>query len=167
MRCGRRPPPRRSRIMDRLLPRFYPIVDTALTERRGLDAERVAALLIEEGAGILQIRHKGALTRDAFHLMERIRIMCTTAGTLCVINDRADVAALLGACTNRVPFDDVKLSSRKRWSMLTLCVTEPVFISVTRAMFAVPTETEKFCPGSIVSGALTMAGRAANAPLEL
>jgi thiamine-phosphate pyrophosphorylase len=83
--------------MDRLLPRFYPIVDTALIERRGLDAERVAALLIDEGAGILQIRHKGALTRDAFRLMERIRIRCTAAGTLCVINDRADVAALLGA----------------------------------------------------------------------
>ncbi len=83
--------------MVRLLPRFYPIVDTALLERRGLDAERVAALLIEEGAGILQIRHKGALTRQAFERMGRIRTRCATGGTLCIINDRADVAALLGA----------------------------------------------------------------------
>ncbi len=83
--------------MDRLLPRFYPIVDTALLERRGLDAERFAALLVEEGAGILQIRHKGTLTRQVFGLMGRIRARCAEAGTLCIINDRADVAALLGA----------------------------------------------------------------------
>jgi thiamine-phosphate pyrophosphorylase len=80
-----------------LLPRFYPIVDTALLDRRGFDAERFAALLIEEGAGILQIRHKGTLTRQVFQLMERIRARCAAAGTLCIINDRADVAALLGA----------------------------------------------------------------------
>lgn len=80
-----------------MLPRFYPIVDTALLERRGVDAERFASLLFEEGAGILQIRHKGALTRQAFELMGRIRAMCAEAGTFCIINDRADVAALLGA----------------------------------------------------------------------
>jgi thiamine-phosphate pyrophosphorylase len=80
-----------------LLPRFYPIVDTALLHKSGFDAERFAALLIEEGAGMLQIRHKGALTRQAFELMERIRARSAAAGTICIINDRADVAALLGA----------------------------------------------------------------------
>jgi thiamine-phosphate pyrophosphorylase len=80
-----------------LLPRFYPIVDTALLDQRGFDARRFAAILIDEGARMLQIRHKGPLTRTAFELMEQIRTLAAGAGVLCVINDRADVAALLNA----------------------------------------------------------------------
>lgn len=80
-----------------MLPRFYPIVDTALLDKRGFDAGLFAATLIEEGAHILQIRNKAPLTRAAFELMERIRTRAAGAGVLCVINDRADVAALLNA----------------------------------------------------------------------
>jgi thiamine-phosphate pyrophosphorylase len=83
--------------MNRLLPRFYPIVDTGLLAGLGFDPLRFSGLLLEEGARILQVRHKGALTRGAFQLMERIRSLCAEAGAMCIINDRADVAALLDA----------------------------------------------------------------------
>lgn len=68
-----------------------------LLDRRGFGAPRFAGLLIEEGARILQIRHKGALTRLVYQAMEQIRSRCAESGAICIINDRADVAALLGA----------------------------------------------------------------------
>ncbi|MBE0660772.1 MAG: thiamine phosphate synthase [Bryobacteraceae bacterium] len=80
-----------------MLPRFYPIVDTQLLDRRGFDAMLYAATLIDEGARILQIRHKARLTRSAFELITRIRTRAHDAGVLCIINDRADVAAILNA----------------------------------------------------------------------
>lgn len=83
--------------MNRLLPRFYPIVDTGQLARRGFDPARFAGILIAEGARILQIRHKAALTREAFETMERIRGLCAASDALCIINDRADLAALLDA----------------------------------------------------------------------
>lgn len=83
--------------MNRLLPRFYPIVDTGLLEKRGYSPVRFAAVLIEEGARILQLRNKGPLTRQAFGLLGEIRALCAQGGALCIINDRADVASLLDA----------------------------------------------------------------------
>ena len=56
-------------------------------------------------------------------------------------------------CTNNVPLEDVNGSSMNRWSMLTLCVTEPVLTKVSRRISAVPTPIEKSTPISRVSGA--------------
>jgi thiamine-phosphate pyrophosphorylase len=74
------------------LPAFYPV----------LDADRVAAVpaaeaLLEAGARILQFRHKSFLSRAAFEDAARISELCRRAGALFVVNDRADIAALLGA----------------------------------------------------------------------
>jgi thiamine-phosphate pyrophosphorylase len=80
-----------------ILPPFYPILDTAMLDSRGGAVEQAAAVMIESGARILQIRHKGAWTRDLFEQAERIARMCREAGALLVINDRADIAVLLGA----------------------------------------------------------------------
>lgn len=67
------------------LPRFYPIVDSVATARAVLEA----------GAEIVQWRHKGPLTREAFETAAAIAELCGTIPF--VVNDRADVAALLGA----------------------------------------------------------------------
>jgi thiamine-phosphate pyrophosphorylase len=96
-----------------LLPRFYPIVDTLLLDKRGFEPERFAATLIDEGARILQIRHKAPLTRFAFELMQRIRTRALDAGVLCIINDRADVAALLNAGLH-LGQDDLPPASARR-----------------------------------------------------
>jgi len=74
------------------LPAFYPV----------LDADRLPALpaaeaLLSAGARILQFRHKSFFSRQAFEEATRIAEMCRSAGALFVVNDRADVAALLKA----------------------------------------------------------------------
>ena len=67
------------------LPRFYPIIDSVEGARAVLNA----------GAEIVQWRRKGPLTRQAFETAAAIAELCR--GVTFVVNDRADVAALLGA----------------------------------------------------------------------
>lgn len=69
------------------LPAFYPIVS------RVAEAE----VLLEAGARILQYRNKNFFSRAAFEDAGRIAALCREAGALFVVNDRADVAKLLGA----------------------------------------------------------------------
>ncbi|MBZ5632461.1 MAG: thiamine phosphate synthase [Acidobacteriia bacterium] len=80
-----------------LLPRFYPILDTEVALRRGIDPVRAAQEILEAGARILQFRHKGFLSREAFSWLERIAELARTAGATLVVNDRADLAKLFGA----------------------------------------------------------------------
>ncbi len=80
-----------------MLPRLYPILDTAVAERRGLDPVHIAGEWLAGGAGILQFRHKDFFSREVFNQMERIAAMCRDARVPFVVNDRADLAALLGA----------------------------------------------------------------------
>lgn len=67
------------------VPRFYPIVDSVDT----------ANAVLQAGAEIVQWRHKGPLTRQAFETASAIAELCGNVPL--VINDRADVAVLLGA----------------------------------------------------------------------
>ncbi len=55
-----------------VLPRFYPILDTEVALRRGIDPVRAAEEILAGGARILQFRHKGFLSREAFAWLERI-----------------------------------------------------------------------------------------------
>jgi thiamine-phosphate pyrophosphorylase len=75
---------------------FYPILDTGSLAQAGLDLVPAAATLLEAGAKLLQLRHKGHFSRELFQQAEAIADLCKTAGALFVINDRADMAALLG-----------------------------------------------------------------------
>lgn len=78
---------------DRLkLPAFYPILDT---DR--VPAIPAAEALLEAGARILQYRHKSFFSRTAFEEAARIAELCRQAGALFIVNDRADIAALLHA----------------------------------------------------------------------
>jgi thiamine-phosphate pyrophosphorylase len=79
------------------LPFVYPILDTATLGRLGLDCVTAAEALIEGGARILQIRHKGFWSRETFELAERVASLCESACVLFVVNDRADYAAALNA----------------------------------------------------------------------
>ena len=76
---------------------FYPVLDTELAGRRGIGSIAAAEAILEAGARILQFRHKTFFSRDVFEKAERIAQLCCSAGALFVMNDRADVAALLGA----------------------------------------------------------------------
>jgi thiamine-phosphate pyrophosphorylase len=77
--------------------RFYPILDTGLLERRGMAPVDAAAAILDGGARLLQLRHKGHWTCERFGQAEQIARMCAGAGALLMVNDRADIAMLLGA----------------------------------------------------------------------
>ncbi len=79
------------------LPKFYPILDTQTALRRGLDPVHAAAQILEGGTAILQFRHKGFLSREAFTWLEQIAKLTHDAGAMLVVNDRADLAKLFGA----------------------------------------------------------------------
>jgi thiamine-phosphate pyrophosphorylase len=80
-----------------VLPRFYPILDTAVALRSNVDPVRAASAILESGAEILQFRHKGFLSREAFGWLEQIAKLVRDAGATLVVNDRADLAKLFGA----------------------------------------------------------------------
>src|SRR5690348_10962616 len=81
-----------------MLPKFYPILDTAVAEKCGAgDLVTAASQILEGGARILQFRHKGLFTREIFSDMERIASLCADCSAKFMVNDRADLAALLHA----------------------------------------------------------------------
>ncbi len=80
-----------------ILPRLYPILDTRLLAARNITPRDAAIGLIEGGAGILQLRHKGDWTRSIFEEASQVARLCRESGVAMVINDRADIALLLGA----------------------------------------------------------------------
>ena len=79
------------------LPRLYPILDTETLTRRGLNVTAAAAAMLEGGASILQIRHKGHWSRDFFESAREVARLCRESGATLVIDDRADFAMLLEA----------------------------------------------------------------------
>ena len=79
------------------LPRLYPILDTGTLERRGLELVETAAAMIEGGARLLQIRHKGLWSPCMFENARAVATLCVEAGATLIVNDRADIAKLLGA----------------------------------------------------------------------
>ena len=72
-------------------PAFYPVVGAGLLGRAAAEA------LLEAGARILQFRHKGFFSREAFEDARFLAELCRNAGALFVVNDRADIALLLKA----------------------------------------------------------------------
>ncbi len=80
-----------------LIPRFYPILDTEIAARHGVDVVAAAEQAIGAGASILQFRHKANFDREVLDRIERIAILCARSETIFVINDRADIARIFDA----------------------------------------------------------------------
>jgi len=79
------------------LPRLYPILDTGALERRGLALVEAAAAMLEGGARVLQIRHKGLWSERTYEAARAVASLCGEARATLIVNDRADIARLLGA----------------------------------------------------------------------
>lgn len=79
------------------LPAFYPILDTDVAIQREIEPVRAAQQILDAGARILQFRHKGFLSREAFMWLEQIAELARAAGATLVINDRADLAKLFAS----------------------------------------------------------------------
>jgi len=79
------------------LPAFYPILDTEVSLRHRIEPATVAQQILDAGARIIQFRHKGFLSREAFGWLERIAELAQAADALLVVNDRPDLAKLFEA----------------------------------------------------------------------
>jgi len=101
-----------------VLPRFYPILDTAVLAARGYGPVAAAEVLLETGVRILQYRHKPAFTQAHFDEAREIAKLCAAAGAFFVMNDRADFALLLaregGRCGVHLGQADLPVASARR-----------------------------------------------------
>ncbi len=95
------------------LPRIYPILDTATLARLNFPVLTAAEAMLEGGARILQLRHKGFWSRETFALAEAINALSKSAGVPFVINDRADYAAALGTALH-IGQDDLTPTDARR-----------------------------------------------------
>ena len=83
--------------MTAALPPIYPILDTESLAARSCPPARAAEAWLDGGALMLQIRHKGHWSRAFYDEARRIAALCRDRAALLIVNDRADMAALLGA----------------------------------------------------------------------
>ena len=89
------------------LPAFYPILDPLQVAKHGLDTIEVARALLDAGAEWLQLRHKEAYTRSDYDLAAEVGRLVHEAGAKYVINDRVDIALMVGADGVHVGQDDL------------------------------------------------------------
>src|SRR5262249_53181075 len=90
----------------RRLPRLYSIVDPLDT---GWDPVALAEAMLAGGARLLQLRSKGATSRDLFALAHAIAPRARRAGALFVVNDRPDVARAVDADGVHLGQDDLSV----------------------------------------------------------
>lgn len=93
------------------IPRFYPIIDTACMARCAISPLDFARALAAARVGIAQYRHKGEFTRAKFAEAEQIGKILQQAGVKYIINDRTDIALMLGADGVHVGQDDLPPSA--------------------------------------------------------
>jgi thiamine-phosphate pyrophosphorylase len=95
------------------IPRFYPILDTGLLAQRGINVVEAAEAILEAGSRILQFRHKGHWARETWAQLEAVAKLCEQAAAQFVVNDRADLAQLVGAALH-LGQDDLPPSVARR-----------------------------------------------------
>src|SRR5262245_47707472 len=77
------------------------------TVRQDLPVDRQAALLLEGGIRVLQLRLKRTPAREAVEACRAAVERCRAAGALCLVNDRVDWALLSGADGVHVGDEDI------------------------------------------------------------
>lgn len=95
------------------LPKFYPILDTAVLAARQCPLMATAEVLLDTGVKILQYRHKDDWTQAQFDEAKRLDQLCQEAGVLFVLNDRADFAKLLRSALHLGQEDLTPTAARK------------------------------------------------------
>jgi thiamine-phosphate pyrophosphorylase len=91
--------------------RLYVIVTEALCHRPWLDA---AAAAIAGGADCIQLREKSIADGELLDRARRLVDLCHSHGTICLINDRPDIAALAGADGVHVGQGDLGVHDARR-----------------------------------------------------
>lgn len=101
-----RPPRARVAARDPRL-RLHAILDVDAAARHGLAPLDVARAFLAGGAGLIQVRAKSLAAGAFLALCDSVVRLATPAGTLVIVNDRADLALLSGADGVHVGQDDV------------------------------------------------------------
>jgi thiamine-phosphate pyrophosphorylase len=78
-------------------PQLYPLIDTTVCGRAGIEPLALARDCLRGGARILQLRVKDDSSAAFLDLAEEIVAAAHGAGALVIVNDRADIARLSGA----------------------------------------------------------------------
>ena len=92
------------------LGRLHVLTDT----RDGRDALAVVGAALSAGAPVVQVRSKGGTDRELHDLAERVARMCESAGALCLVDDRVDVALAVGAGGTHLGAHDLPLAAARR-----------------------------------------------------
>lgn len=86
------------------LPPIYPITDRTLSRLSHIEQVRQ---MIGAGATFIQLREKTAPSREFYEECERAVQLANKTGVRIVVNDRADIAAMVGASGVHVGQDDL------------------------------------------------------------
>ena len=90
-----------------VLPRLYAIVDTALTRSRGWEVPSLAAALMRGGATLVQLRAKSEDSAVVLAWADALVELGARHGATVIVNDRADIARMVGAAGVHVGQDDL------------------------------------------------------------
>ena len=93
--------------MSKKLPKFYGITDSS---RFGFDVERQVNRMKEKGVGIIQLREKDLNSYELFNLAKEYREITKRYNILLTINDRLDIALLVGADGIHLPEKSIPVS---------------------------------------------------------
>lgn len=92
-------------------PRLYAILDSTLVSSR---EPEIAAILAEAGTGMIQYRNKAAAPARVVEISSAIAAVLRATKAHFVINDRADVAAVVEASGVHVGQDDLSVAGARR-----------------------------------------------------
>lgn len=99
--------------LDRLKDKkLYLVTDRSKFESNDLFLDAVAQAL-EGGAGIIQLREKVASAKEIIDLGKKIRELCSLYNALFIINDRVDIANIIGADGVHLGQDDIDIHSAR------------------------------------------------------
>jgi thiamine-phosphate pyrophosphorylase len=96
------------------LDRFYPILDSELLAAAKVDPLELARVLVAAGARLVQFRYKCAYTREAYEQAKAIAQIVQQSGGRYIINDRADIALMVGADGVHLGQDDLPPSAVRK-----------------------------------------------------
>ena len=93
--------------MIKNLPKFYGITDF---KRFGTDLEKQILKMKEKGVGIVQLREKDLNSKDLYYLAKKVREITKKYNMLLTINDRLDIALLVGADGVHLPENSIPIN---------------------------------------------------------
>jgi len=95
-----------------MLGRLHVIID--VRPRPNGDPLALARLALEGGAPVIQLRTKDLSDRDRYELAARMTDLCASFAAACIVNDRPDIAALVGAAGAHVGAHDLPVAAARQ-----------------------------------------------------